>query len=49
MYAWAETDNNHIKVIEGLNSNIKLNVLSLGSPVSSQPTTRSRKSRTSAT
>jgi hypothetical protein len=29
MYITLKSDNNHIRVIEGLNSNIKLNVLSL--------------------
>ena len=29
MYSLCHTDNNHIKTIEGLNNNIKLNVLSL--------------------
>jgi len=34
--------NNHIKVIEGLNHNLKLNVLSLGTHLDIQPTTKSR-------
>ena len=29
MYLTVHADNNHIKTIEGLNNNIKLNVLSL--------------------
>lgn len=30
MYWYYDVDNNHIRVIEGLNNNIRLNVLSLG-------------------
>ena len=30
VYGLDHVDNNHIRVIEGLNNNIKLNILSLG-------------------
>ena len=30
VYGLDNVDNNHIRVIEGLNNNIKLNILSLG-------------------
>lgn len=45
MYMHFHTDNNHIKVIEGLNNNIKLNVLSLGIVVNIQLITKLRRLR----
>ena len=34
MYSFTDSDNNNIKQIEGLNNNLKLNVLSLGTYLS---------------
>ena len=43
MYFYVDLDNNHIKVIEGLTNNIKLNVLSLGKYILIQPITKYKK------